>query len=1212
MREVLRILYWNIHGINSRVIGEKNTDQEFLKITQQYDIVCLSELHTDKAISLPGFVTKKQKFRKKQHKGPKIGGGIAVYIKQDIAKNFHLLPNNNNSDSIWLTTNPPNEKPTRIGFFYCSPENGKFNFFDTINGELESFGQELDTHIFGDFNARTRDEQETLSVDKFDEELGINTNIHEPPPRRNSEDMKIINKRGKELLDICKVNDLVIANGRTIGDLWGSYTCHQKTGSSVVDYLLTSFNARKHVLSFSIGTYMPNLSDHCSLQTTINIGCKLERQEFIGVDLQNLPNRYIWTLDDDAAFENKLKSDAFKQKVNNIMGEENNPDLVHKIHDLLTTAANEINVRKTRKKHKTDPPWFDNECKELKDVIRQHGKKLKKNPNDVSERVSLYVKKKRLSNLVRRNKFAYKKSIVDEMCQNLTSGAKKEYWNMLRKLDGPPDTTTYMHEQQLVEHFKNLLNDPRIPTSSVETPAPESPNNADNSGLLNRKITKKELEVAKKILRNGKSPGIDNLINEMIAPLVDLYPSLLLKLFNNILDNTWISQDWLLSIITALHKKGAKEDPDNYRGISLMSCMAKLFLTILNNRLTTFCLENKILTPSQLGFVGGNRTSDPHIILNSLVHKYCHQGKKKLFGCFVDFSKAFDSVPRDLLLEKLKNRGIDGKFFEIIKTIYSNDRAGIKFGDKFSSPFRTNRGVRQGCVLSPLLFNIFLSDIQNVFDHSGDNPIMNYEEISCLIWADDILILSETEQGLQNKLHALATYCKENKLEVNTDKTKTMIFTKSGRLLKNRFLFRKTELENVRSYKYLGFMVTPSGEIKSGLEDLRVRALRAMIKIRKSLGPLFRANIRNTLHLYNYMVKPILLYCSDFWGTLKHPKNSPIERVHISFLKQLLGVRQQTNTDGVHLECGSVPIIFNAIKSSIKNWERIRQHDCNDLLVATYEEATTNDLPWLTSIRNIFESNGMMETFLTAGSETRESERPNILLFQRLKDQFNQRALENIKESRKLRFYSLLKTTPGFEKYLTDITCMKHRVDLTRLRLSSHSLHIETGRHTATLREDRTCTLCVTNTVEDETHFLIKCPIYQDIRTENMPQTVMTDDIPDNDKAVKFLKSKDQSHVAYLIHEMLNHRGIMLDSQAIINNIIDRVETSISADTKIEKEVTKTLSQMISNVVKSEKLFKIENFDDKSLKMTIRKPILFYEIKDENVNGLTLLLSKMK
>ena len=135
-------------------------------------------------------------------------------------------------------------------------------------------------------------------------------------------------------------------------------------------------------------------------------------------------------------------------------------------------------------------------------------------------------------------------------------------------------------------------------------------------------------------------------------------------------------------------------------------------------------------------------------------------------------------------------------------------------------------------------------------------------------------------------------YCKKNKLDVNTDKTKAMTFTKSGRLLQRDFYFGRTKLENVREYKYLGFIVTPSGEIHTGLKDLRVRAMRALAKIRKALGPLFQQNIWNTKHLYDCMVKPILLYNSDFWGSLKHPKNSPVECVHLSFHRQLLGVRK--------------------------------------------------------------------------------------------------------------------------------------------------------------------------------------------------------------------------------------------------------------------------------------------------------------------------------
>ena len=118
------------------------------------------------------------------------------------------------------------------------------------------------------------------------------------------------------------------------------------------------------------------------------------------------------------------------------------------------------------------------------------------------------------------------------------------------------------------------------------------------------------------------------------------------------------------------------------------SDLAKLFLTIINNRLTMFATERNILSSNQLGFVQLNRTSDPHIILNNLVRKYCHKKKKKLFGCFVDFSKAFDSVPRDILIDKLRKHGIDGKVLEIIKTLYTQDKAGVKFGNQFSPPSR--------------------------------------------------------------------------------------------------------------------------------------------------------------------------------------------------------------------------------------------------------------------------------------------------------------------------------------------------------------------------------------------------------------------------------------------------------------------------------------------------------------------------------------------
>ena len=155
----------------------------------------------------------------------------------------------------------------------------------------------------------------------------------------------------------------------------------------------------------------------------------------------------------------------------------------------------------------------------------------------------------------------------------------------------------------------------------------------------------------------------------MIKPFVTTYPGILLKLFNSMIDSNSVSTDWLVSLITAIHKKGERDDPNNYRGISVMSCFGKLLPTILNNRLIKFATERHLLFENQLGFVQGNRTSDPHITLHNLIQKYCHKNKKKIYGCFVDFSKAFDNVSRDILLSKLQKNGVDGKFFDILKTI---------------------------------------------------------------------------------------------------------------------------------------------------------------------------------------------------------------------------------------------------------------------------------------------------------------------------------------------------------------------------------------------------------------------------------------------------------------------------------------------------------------------------------------------------------------
>ncbi len=1156
----LKCMYWNIHCISSTSIGKKYENPEFLNTISKYDIVCLSELHTHDLISIPGFVLKKQKIRKEKHKGPKISGGIAVFIKLDLANSFTIIPNHN-IDSIWLKKKGSNN-PLHLAFYYCSPEKSQNKFFDTVNREIDNLSEQSHTYIFGDFNARTKTCTENVTIDKFDHEIGAQCELDILPLPRNSEDLKIVNKRGNEFLDICRIHNLSIANGRTIGDLFGKFTCHQKSGSSVVDYLITSSSALSSVTNFSVGEFQPNLSDHCPIHANLYLQSPLHKEPLQEPNLHDLPKRFIWNPDNRETFSKHIKSDQIKAEVEKLMALPDHPDLTKCIEDLLTNAADSSGIKKQRKNRSNpNPPWFDRECSSLKLEISNTGKLLRKQPDDPCIRETLYVLKRQLRNLVKKNKFRYKKSIVDEMCKDLSKGSQKSYWKLLKKLDKPSDPIT-VPNQALVDHFKDMLYDPD---------APEFPCSSElGPGSLDQEITLEELKAGAKILKPGKLPGMDLISNEMLLPLVETYPSLVLKLFNSILSNIWLRKEWLISIISALHKKGARDDANNYRGISLMACLGKLFLSILNNRISSFVTTNNTLSSGQLGFIKKNRTSDPHIILNTLQQKYCRRDGKKLYGCFVDFSKAFDLVPREILISKLISAGINGNMLEIIKTIYAEDQACVKIGDKHSDLFRTNMGVRQGCVLSPLLFNIFLSDIQSKFDSCGSNPSLVNEEISSLLWADDILLLSTSEKGLQDKLNVLQSYCADNKLKVNTDKTKIMIFNKSGRSLDStKFYYNKTTLDHVRVYKYLGFCVTPSGEIKTGLEDLRIRALKALAKIRKSLGSHFHSNILNTIHLFNYMVRPILLYCSDFWGCLKQPKNNPITKLHLSFCKQLLGVRKQTNTSCVLLELGSIPILLHAIKATIKNWERIRKHDCSKLLTKAYSECIYSNLTWSSSIRDTFSSNGLHYIFSSTQLSRGNQPLPHNRLFTRLVDQFHQKTFSDIQSSSKLKLYSSLKTDTGLENYLLHISNVKHRQSLTRLRLSSHSLNVETGRHRKLVREDRICTLC-RNGVEDETHFLITCPFYKDVRNKFSELFCFSCHLDSPSKVLDLLKRDNMNSVAKYIHEALDLREIMLDSQSTLSDIISKIESCEERSERVKLKSIRTEEALRRKVSKEE------------------------------------------
>ena len=162
-----------------------------------------------------------------------------------------------------------------------------------------------------------------------------------------------------------------------------------------------------------------------------------------------------------------------------------------------------------------------------------------------------------------------------------------------------------------------------------------------------------------------KKEGIDKISNEMLRYGSSVVTLPLVKLFNYILNNSDYLELWNVSLLSTIYKKGDKNNCKNYRGISLSSCLSKLFTNLLRNRLITHLENNNFFSPFQAGFRPDHRTTDQIFAIKTIINKYVYNLKRPVYGCFVDFAKAFDSVSRNSLLYKLTKTNIGGDFFQV-------------------------------------------------------------------------------------------------------------------------------------------------------------------------------------------------------------------------------------------------------------------------------------------------------------------------------------------------------------------------------------------------------------------------------------------------------------------------------------------------------------------------------------------------------------------
>ena len=206
-------------------------------------------------------------------------------------------------------------------------------------------------------------------------------------------------------------------------------------------------------------------------------------------------------------------------------------------------------------------------------------------------------------------------------------------------------------------------------------------------------------------------------------------------------------------------------------------------------------------------------TIDAIFALQSIVDKTLASGHR-LYCCFVDYTKAFDSVERTHLWYKLIKLGIRGKILKVIKSLYSNIKSSVLLNDKFSLSFANHLGVLQGEILSPILFSLYVNGFEEEFLNCGVKPT-ELQELSLflLMYADDMILFSESVDELQKMLNMLSIYSDKWSLSVNVFKTKTMVFRKGGHVRPNeKWSYKGTELDCVDKFNYLGMLCNFNGK----------------------------------------------------------------------------------------------------------------------------------------------------------------------------------------------------------------------------------------------------------------------------------------------------------------------------------------------------------------------------------------------------------------
>lgn len=1035
--KILQILSFNVHGLSNKILFPK-----FFDYLNKFDIFALYETHVISENSneivdrygkfFSGFELKWITATKLSRYGRPIGGILLGYKKDLIQQNINISFKNTNEVNYIKIKN--NEFIINFLPIYLRLESW-YNDFEVV----KRFCLENDLSnliLAGDMNVRIGEEQ-TIPEEFLLENPAL-------AAARCSKD-KIINRRGRDFLNFAQDCGLIILNGRTLGDAQGDFTYVSVMGQSVIDLVGISVGVAQKILNMTVDGQI--YSDHMPIKLELSLSNVRDSAR----NLKLLPKLKWW---EDRAIEYKIR---VEEKLENLIsngGEISTNDLKNIIYECAIVKHVRQSDSPFREK------WFDTACHKNRATSFKLLNKWRKS-NSIEDKIKYLEENRNYKNLCYKKFKQYYEML--EIKINMVRDSR-EWWSLVKELKTRKMVTgSKLNAEIYSVYFKELLNPP------LNAPPIHYAEPFIKSSLLDRDITISEVQAVLKKAKYNKAPGCDRIPYEFFVNAPTNFLEQLIKNYNKMLDTGSTEESFLKTLIFPIHKKGDPNVVNNYRGISFMDCVIKILMGVLQKRLDSWVEKNQVLNEFQAGFRRGYSTIDNIFSLISLI-KIKNSERKKVYAFFVDFRAAFDCVARSSLFYKLSCMGVSTKFLNLLRALYTNTRAAVWDGEDVSEYFETGMGVKQGCLMSPVLFSLMLNDLH---DYIGGGLKVGELSIRLLMYADDIIILADDVDVLQKMIEQLSSYCKLWNLSINLEKSKIMVFRKGGKLARNeKWTLDGEEIDIVNSFKYLGMILTPGLTFKTHLLERIEKSKGSLNSVWGNFMGKRYINLSSKYNLFKAVARSIYSYGCQIWGYLNFEETDRLQRY---FIKKLFNLPDCTPNYQLHLETGLPEMHLYTLEMHLNYINKVLfKYSIHRLPARLARMTLEKKLFWYKDWENMCTNVGIEFNGVMANEESQLCFNRQLLMGLREKCIVkNQNSAVNSSHG----LYNMLNYDVGFQYFNESFT--KAKISwLFKARCGLVYLNGSKNRE----ESNRICSMCNLNEIENIEHFVGHCPILKGIR----------------------------------------------------------------------------------------------------------------------------------